>query len=80
MILQKKTNHKVGHDIVTAPLAKKGHPDNHVQPIASRSCVHKLAEIPPVVVGWVEAGLLDNLAVLELDDRVVAISLTVVLG
>lgn len=66
--------------ILTGPLAKESHRNDHHHSVPSSLGVVQLAEIPPGVIVTCNGEVLGDLAQLKLDKRVVLVAVAVVLG
>lgn len=72
--------HEVGDDVVSTPLPKKCHSDNHHHPVTGSLGVVELAEVPPRVVVACGCKVLGDFTQLKLDKGVVLVAITVVFG
>jgi hypothetical protein len=70
--------HEVRDNIVTRPLSKESHTDDHSYPVSCSFCVVKLTEVPPWVFISIQFHLFNDFAVLKLNNGRVNIAVAVV--
>ena len=71
---------EIRDNIVTRPLSEESHADDHCDSVSCSFCVVKLTEVPPWVFVSVQFHLLNDFAVLELNNGRVDVAFSVVFG
>lgn len=72
--------HEVGDNSVTGPLTNESHEEDHENTPEIAPAVEELTVIPPFLVRSIVGNTFLEFADLELDDRIVRVTLTMVLG